>query len=401
MCRAKHEGTRCSYSARIRMERANRNEEKLNSTVEAFQAKHGKKAPLPEKLERDLAIFEERKHQAIRVYRTTNAGIKDLNQEINELDKMKSKIKRSKKKGAGAQIKNIEREQKRLQDEIKRGNTLRRVMRINGKLLNQEVTDVDGNPILDEEQRPINEKSAIRQNIIYSGGLMNERAQKSLPETAAAKKDLSKVKKLALATWQRDDIKDVAKHWVEDGTNEGGWKANDNVRPAKGYKRVEPAKSKAFRMNLPDGTVGEVRNDVHIVEKDGKYFVQTRRTIAMTNLQSSPQDTTGPLLGEIIANKTGEIDRTVTVENDGASFSSPEEAKKYSRTVMNRLTQTAPVDAAIAMRESTVKWAAQGKVQHKFEQPGAHLYSPSEKKVNEKIAPKDSSKNENKEAVPA
>lgn len=366
MCRAKDEGPRCSYGGRIRIERAQRNLDRVQRQVarekEARTPDENGEYKLSARLQKQADNANRRMRQARVVWYATNAGVAQLNDKIEQeqvrlenIDRsLPARKQRTQENSANRNIASFRRQ-------IEQGNADRATMRANKKLLEGD------------------EKRQIRDKMIAQGAEINERAQRATPETAASRVNADKDQPLELKEWTRDDVKDLAKNWVEDGTRTG-WKENPHVRPSKnlaGGKPFAPATSSMLRMNTPDGSVGEVRVDIHQIKgNDGKYHVEVRKTSAATNLQSSPYDTVGLELGSIISSKTGAMSKNKTLVTK--SFKSKAEAEKFVKQQRNSISQTLAVDTALEMRNSTRAWALKTASQKKLQttkQAGAHLYS--------------------------
>lgn len=358
MCKAKDEGPRCSHGGRVRKERAEKYQSKVDAKADSEMARNGK---LSAKTEWQVDNARRRSRQAEVVYRATPAGVAALSDlrdiEVQRLSNMPDGKAGTKE---GAAKRKVQQKINRLERGIEKGVKDREVMRRNKSLLEP------------------GEKKNIRDKMIAQGANMNERAQRSTDATAARNRSVEDDKPLVLKEWTREDVKDLAGHWVEDDTRTG-WTENPNIRPSKDLtgEKFAPSASNMLRMNMPDGMVAEVRVDTHCVKRpNGKFAVETRRTSASTNLQSSPYDTTGGEVGSLIASKTGAMSRRV--QSDYVEFNTEAEAKAYTKKVQRSASQKMAEDLALETRSTLVKWAAKegGKESlQKAKQPGQHLYS--------------------------
>lgn len=358
MCKAKDEGPRCSHGGRVRKERAEKYQAKIDEKADREMAKGGK---LSAKTEWQVDNARRRSRQAEVVFRATPAGVNALSDlrdiEVQRLSNMPDGKAGTKE---GAAKRKVQQKINRLERGIEKGVKDREVMRRNKQILEP------------------GEKKDIRNKMIAQGANTNERAQHSTDETAARNKSVENDKPLELKEWTHADVKELAAHWVEDDTRTG-WVENPNIRPSKDLtgEKFAPSASNMLRMNTPDGMVSEVRVDTHCVKRpNGKFAVETRRTSAATNLQSSPYDTTGGEVGSLIASKTGAMSRRV--QSDYAEFKTEKEAKAYATKVQRSSSQKMAVELALETRSTLVKWAAKsgGKESlQKAAQPGTHLYS--------------------------
>lgn len=361
MCKAKDDGPRCSSNGRLRVTRAENYTARIEAKRDREIAKNGKISP---KTARQLDNAERRMYQATKVFYATPKGQEDLQNRItieeHRLNNLKSGTKEHRE---------TKRKINKLNKQMKQGQIDREMMYKNRDILEP------------------GEKKEVRNKLIAQGAPMNERAQKCSPETAAKQKDLSKDTPLTFQTYTHDQVKDLAPHWVETGTRTG-WAENKNIRPSKenaGATKVVPSISNSFRMNMPDGMVSEQRTDMHVLKnKNGGYTVEVRRTSAATNLQSSPIDTNGADLGEIIASKRGIMERRVVLVNE--KFKTEKEALAFANKEKRSLSQKASADLAVRTRQAYVNWAAKGNGQEPLQkagQPGTHLYSAdSSKPIN-------------------
>lgn len=358
MCKAKDEGPRCSNGGRIRYERADRYQAKVKAKADAEMARRGELSP---HTQWQVENAERRMYQASVVRNATPAGWKQLEA---ERDIEERRLVNIKKKGTApgtpGRTKRISCERKiaRLNQLIEKGQRDREIMRKNKAILEP------------------GEKKAIRDKMIAQGAEINSRAQRASAKTAAQQKDLSQDKPLELKSWTRDDVSDLAPHWVEDRTRTG-WKANPAPRSKTKGERFAPTESNALRMNTPDGMVSEVRVDVHSIKTAaGKYAIEVRRASSSTNLQSSPYDTTGGKLGSILGSGKGQMARSVVVETK--EFNTQAEATSFAKKVKASQSQRMAVDLAVESREALVRWAAKGGGTEglmKQRQAGRHLYS--------------------------
>lgn len=364
MCRAKDEGPRCSHGGRVRMNRAekymDRVMNKATSELERKQ-KRNPEATLSEHTQWQVDNAKRRMRQAEVVRYATNDGVKELQGKIDvereRLSNMpdKTRVDKSKRRGVQMRI-------SRYENKIEQGNSDRYTMRANARILGP------------------GEKRDIRNKMMSQGAEVNSRAQRALPSTALENKNSANDKPLALREWDADEVRPLASRWVEEGTRTGWQKNDSNIRPStklqKGTLLGQPS-SNMFRMNTPDGQVGEVRIDVYQAKMpDGTYAVETRRTSAATNLQSSPYDTVGLKLGALIGSKTGVMSRRE--EMGFETFKTEKEANAYAKKAQRAMSQTMAVNMAVEMRSNLVKWAgltAKNKKLQTATQPGSHLYS--------------------------
>lgn len=353
MCKAKDEGPRCSSNGRLRVTRAESYTARIEAKRDQEIAKNGKVSP---KTSRQLDNAERRMYQATKVFNATPKGQEALRDKVTI-----EEHRLSNQKAGTKEFRRTKREINNLNKQMTQGQTDREMMYKNRDILE------DG------------EKKQAREKMMAQGALMNKRAQKCSPETAAEQKDLSKDVPMKLSPYTHEQVKDLAPHWVETGTRTG-WAENKNARPSKdhaGATKVIPTVSNSFRMNMPDGMVAEQRTDMHVLKnKGGGYTVEIRRTSAATNLQSSPIDTNGADLGEIIASKRGIMERRVNL--DTQTFKTEKEALNFAQKKKRSLSQTATSDLAVRTRQAYVNWASKGNGQEplqKASQPGTHLYS--------------------------
>lgn len=353
MCKAKDVGPRCSSNGRLRVDRAEKYTTRIEAKRDSEIAKNGK---ISANTARQLDNAERRMYQAKKVFYATPKGQEELQDKVNIEEHRLSNLKPNSK-----EHKLTKRKINKLNAQMNQGQTDRKIMYANGQILEP------------------GEKRDGRNKMRYQGAEVNERAQKCSPETAAQQKDLSKDVPLDIKPWEREQVKDLAPHWVETGTRTG-WEENKNARPSKehaGATKVIPTVSNSFRMNMPDGMVAEQRTDMHVLKnKSGGYTVEVRRTSAATNLQSSPIDTNGADLGTLIASKRGIMERRVKVVSE--TFKTEKEALAFATKQKRSLSQTAAVDLAVRTRQSYVNWASKGNGQEPLQksgQPGTHLYS--------------------------
>lgn len=353
MCKAKDVGPRCSSNGRLRIERSNKNMARVLATRDRELATKGE---VSEKTLKRLDNAERRAFQAEKVYRSTPKGQAELQDSINVEEQRLSNLKKGTK-----EFNSTKRKIGKLNRKLETGQKDREIAYANGRILE------DG------------EKKLVRNKMQYQGAPINNRSQKASPQVVAEQKDASKDVPLELREWNREELKPLANHWVEEGTRTG-WVDNKNARPSKELAKatkVQPTTSNMFRMNTPDGMVAEQRTDIHTLKgENGKFYVEVRRTSAATNLQSSPIDTNGAEVGEIISSKKGVMERRVELERH--EFKSEKEAVAFTKKSRNRISQTAALDLAVTTRQSLVKWASKGNGQeslYKAPQPGQHLYS--------------------------
>lgn len=353
MCKAKDLGPRCSSNGRLRVTRAEKYTARIEAKRDQEIAKNGKISP---KTARQLDNAERRMYQATKVFNATPKGQEHL---ANKVTIEEHRLSNSKK--GTKEFRRANREINNLNRQMKQGQIDREMMYKNRDILEP------------------GEKKEARNKMRYQGAPINERAQKCSPETAAKQKDISKDVPMTLSPYTHEQVKDLASHWVETGTRTG-WAENKNARPSKeqaGATKVIPTVSNSFRMNMPDGMVSEQRTDMHVLKnKNGGYTVEVRRTSAATNLQSSPIDTNGADLGEIIASKRGIMERRANLETK--TFKNEKEALAFAQKTKRSLSQTAAADLAVKTRQAYVKWASKGGGQEplqKSAQPGTHLYS--------------------------
>lgn len=362
MCKAKDEGPRCSYGGRIRKQRADKYMEKVTAKADAEMAKGGK---LSAKTKWQVDNARRRMRQADIVRNATPEGVRILTAEKDIEEQRFANLPDGAAGSKARALKSaVQRKINKFQKQIEKGVKDREIMRRNKQILEP------------------GEKKNIRDKMIVQGAEMNVRAQRSTPQTAQAQKNIAADKALVLKEWTESDVKELASHWVEDDTRTG-WKENPTARPSTTVKgdKFTPSRSNMLRMNTPDGQVAEVRVDVHSIKTaDGKYLVEIRRTSASTNLQSSPYDTTGGELGDIISSKTGVMSRRV--QADFQQFNSQAEADNYAKKAQKSISQKMAVDLAVETRASLVKWAAKSGGKEnlmKATQPGTHLYSAPSK----------------------
>lgn len=358
MCKAKDEGPRCSNGGRVRYDRAVRYQSKIQAKVDAEMERRGELSP---HTQWQAENAERRMYQAAVVRNATPAGWGQLEA---ERDIEERRLVNIKKKGTApgtpGRTKRIASERKlaRLNNLIEKGKRDREIMRMNKAILEP------------------GEKRDIRDKMMAQGAEINVRAQRATAKTAANQKDASKDKPLELKSWSREDVSELAPHWVEDRTRTG-WTANPAPRSKTKGERFAPTESNALRMNTPDGMVSEVRVDIHSVKTaGGKYVIEVRRASSATNLQSSPYDTTGGKLGSILGSGKGQMSRSVVVESK--EFDSQASATAFAKKVKASQSQRMAADLAVESRDALVRWAAKGGGQEslmKQRQAGRHLYS--------------------------
>ena len=373
MCRAKDEGPRCSYGGRIRIEKAERRSAVIAERVAAYKESHepdeNGEYKLPKRLQRNKDIADARIRQAQIVWHATNAGVAQLEDKISQEEIRRQNIDPNLPERKRTSLnKGVDRKIASFRNQIDKGNADRQTMRANKALLGSD-------------------KRLIREKMMAQGAPINSRSQKAGPDSIAHQKNAKADKALELKSWTKEDVKDLAQHWVEDDTRTGWKPANPNVRVNKNHKALAGKKvevlgtpqSSYLRMNTPDGTVGEVRVDMYTLKTDdGKYHVQTRNTTHGTNLQSSPYDTVGLEHGSLIGSKTGAVEREAQIEVQ--TFDTKEEAERYAKKARNSISQKLAVDTAIKLRDATVRWAAQTGKQKKLQTvhyAGEHLYTPA------------------------
>lgn len=365
MCKAKDEGPRCSHGGRVRYERAEKYKNKIQEKADSELARRGE---LSTKTQWQVDNAERRMRQATVVRDATPAGwgAKEGEIEIHAqiVENLKPMVE-SGHRAARLEVARHTRKINQLNKQAEKGRSDRATMRANKRILE---TLEDGR----------SEKKALRDKMIAQGAQINERAQKALPETAANNKNLDNDKPLTLREWSKSELRDngLARSWVEDGTD-SGWEKNNVSRPLAKGTRVGDSVTKRVRMNTPDGMVAEAKLDVHTVKTpEGKFTVEARLTSASTNLQSSPYDTTGGELGDLISSRKGLMARGKVVSSE--TFDTQAAAEKAAKRVQRAKSQTLAVDLAYQTRETLRTWAAKGHGEAPLmreNQKGAHLYS--------------------------
>lgn len=293
MCRARP-GPRCSNSGRKRHAAARKNLQKAQAQAQPFED-GGNDNPMPEKVAKSLHNAELRMEQANRVFYATPAGQEYLAEQIKEVQDSLPKRKPSPSKQGALRL------WEEKQGKIERYD----------KLLKEGIARRDDS--YKDYHEFISERPILRQEAINRGAEFSPRAQRN---KSGIDYTTGKPQKVEL-----DDLSDEqlqrASTWVETGAD-SAWRKEESTRPPKkidgeeiGSKAADSL-TKMTRLSMPDGSVVEGRHDMHVTEnKDGKYVVSMRTTVATSFEDASPVDKNTQELGHMLTNTRG---KDVTVK---------------------------------------------------------------------------------------
>lgn len=396
MCRAMTggNGRRCSGHGANRLIKAIKNDQKIVREISEFKKEHPNRV-VPKRMRTKEANSISRTNAAYRTYYMTNVGMRDLDNQINESVAAAEKARRSKKKNCGVVAREhnkranvaqgIKNEMLQLRDSASHGSALMAPL----------AYDKDGKAITDPTTgKHLNMRQATQLWMRANGCQVRETGQYISQEQAEKQvKELSekyakagmKPQKPVLNEWDEKDLRKHAKNWI-DHSSSGVWKDSAAMPKGKGLEKVSPSRTKIFKLTSPDGSLSEVKTDMHVVKnKEGKYFVQTRRTIAMTNIQTAAKQIHGFDTGEMIKHKVGIIEDREVI--DEQSFSSAKEAEAYRKKQVRRLNAHNASDVAVLSRKAHVRRMEKNLPLMPQKESGQFSYSPTAARV-ENNAPK-------------